>query len=136
MDPKNYIPHREPFLLLDEVIEVRAKEYARGVWTPKSDLGVFQGHFPGRPTLPGVYMVESIAQLGAVAVLASEEFEGKMPLFGGIDRARFRRQVLPNERLDLEVELFSLSARAGKGKGRAYVGEKLACEVELFFVIG
>ena len=89
------------------------------------DEAFFDGHFPGRPTLPGVLMVESIAQLGAVAVLTDERFTGKLPLFGGIDQARFRRQVVPGETLELEVELVRLSARAGKGKGRASVGGNL-----------
>ena len=99
------------------------------------DEAFFDGHFPGRPTLPGVLMVESIAQLGAVAVLTDERFTGKLPLFGGIDQARFRRQVVPGETLELEVELVRLSARAGKGKGRASVGGQVACESDLLFVI-
>jgi 3-hydroxyacyl-[acyl-carrier-protein] dehydratase len=80
-------------------------------------------------------MVEALAQLGGVAVLADDRFAGKLPLFGGIERARFRRQVLPGERLDLEVTLGRLSARAGKGSGRASVGGDLACEAELLFVL-
>ena len=80
-------------------------------------------------------MVESLAQIGAVAVLADERYTGKLPLFGGIDRARFRRQVVPGEVLDLEVELGRMSARAGTGHGRASVGGATACEVDLLFVI-
>lgn len=136
MDPKTLIPHREPFLLLDDVLEIRPGEAATGVWTPGPDLAVFGGHFPARPTLPGVYMVESLAQLGACAVLAHPDYSGTLPLFGGIDRARFRRQVLPGDRLDLEVEMTSLRARAGKGRGKASVDGQTACEVEFFFVIG
>src|SRR5690606_14252403 len=99
------------------------------------DEPFFAGHFPGRPTLPGVLMVEAIAQLGAVAVLRDPRFAGRLPLFGGVDRARFRRQVSPGDRLDLAIEMTRLGARAGKGTGRATVGGELACEADLLFVV-
>ncbi|MBO0714510.1 MAG: 3-hydroxyacyl-[acyl-carrier-protein] dehydratase FabZ, partial [Acidimicrobiales bacterium] len=89
----------------------------------------------GRPTLPGVLMVEALAQVGAAAVLADERFSGSLPLFGGIDRARFRRQVVPGDTLDLEVTLGKLSARAGTGHGRATVEGAVACEADLLFVL-
>ncbi|MGC8464847.1 MAG: 3-hydroxyacyl-ACP dehydratase FabZ [Acidimicrobiales bacterium] len=136
MDPRDFIPHREPFLLVDEVLEVVPGVSAVGRWTPLESLEVFRGHFPGRPTLPGVYMVESLAQLGACAVLSLDAYRETLPLFGGIDRARFRAQVGPGETLDLSVEMRSLRARAGKGYGVAKVGTRTACEVEFFFVIG
>ena len=135
MRPEDVLPHRPPFLLLSEIDEVKPGEGAKGRWHLTGDEYFFPGHFPGRPTLPGVLMVESIAQLGAVAVLTDERFAGKLPLFGGIDSARFRRQVVPGDTLDLEVELGRMSARAGKGKGRATVGGQLACEAELLFII-
>lgn len=120
---------------MDELLEVEPGRSARGRWHLTGEEAFFGGHFPGRPTLPGVLMVESLAQLGAVAVLADERFTGRLPLFGGINRARFHRQVLPGDTLDLEVTLGRLSARAGTGHGRATVNGRLACEVDLFFVI-
>jgi 3-hydroxyacyl-[acyl-carrier-protein] dehydratase len=132
--PAEVIPHRPPFLFLDEVTELDPGVSAKGYWVPGEDLTFFDGHFPGRPTLPGVLMAESIAQLGAYAVLHGESFAGKLPLFGGLDGARFRRQVLPGERLDLELEVTRMSARAGKAKGTASVGGQVACACELMFV--
>ena len=133
--PEEVLPHRAPFLLLDEIVAVEPGVSAAGRWRLTGEEWFFPGHFPGRPTLPGVLMVESIAQLGAVAVLMDARFAGKLPLFGGIDSARFRRQVGPGDVLDLEVELGRMSARAGRGKGRASVEGQTACEAELLFVI-
>ncbi|MGO8877516.1 MAG: 3-hydroxyacyl-ACP dehydratase FabZ [Acidimicrobiales bacterium] len=132
---EDLLPHRPPFLLLTGVDSVNPGVSATGWWDLSGEESFFQGHFPGRPTLPGVLMVESLAQLGAVAVLADERFAGKLPLFGGIDRARFRRQVVPGDRLDLEVTIGRMSARAGTGHGVATVGGKRACEVDLLFVL-
>ena len=133
--PEDVLPHRYPFLLVDDVVEVVEGESARGHWRLTGEEPFFAGHFPGRPTLPGVLMVESLAQLGAVAVLSDERYAGKLPLFGGIERARFRRQVVPGETLDLEVALRRLSGRAGRAEGRATVDGERACEVELLFLV-
>jgi 3-hydroxyacyl-[acyl-carrier-protein] dehydratase len=133
--PADVLPHRPPFLFLDEVTEL-AGTTARGHWDLTGDEDFFAGHFPGRPTLPGVLMVEAMAQLGAYAVLADpERAAGKLPLFGGVDKVRFRRQVVPGDRLELEVELTRLAARAGKGHGRALVGGQVAAEADLLFVL-
>ena len=135
MRAEDYLPHRPPFLFVTDVVSLEPGQSATGQWQLTGNEDFFAGHFPGRPTLPGVLMVEALAQLGGVAVLADDRFAGKLPLFGGIERARFRRQVLPGELLDLEVTLGRLSARAGKGSGRATVGGELACEAELLFVL-
>jgi 3-hydroxyacyl-[acyl-carrier-protein] dehydratase len=133
--PTDLLAHRPPFLFVDEVLRLDPGVSAAGVWHLTGDEAFFAGHFPGRPTLPGVLMCESIAQLGAIAVLSDPRFAGRLPLFGGLDGARFRRQVVPGDTLELEVSLGRLSARAGKGSGRASVAGELACECELLFVI-
>lgn len=132
--PIDVLPHRPPFLLLDEVTSLEIGQSAAGLWRLTGDEWFFPGHFPGRPTLPGVLMLESIAQLGAYAVLSDPAYAGKLPLFGGVEKARFRRQVVPGDTLELEVTLGRMSARAGKGSGRAHVGGETACEMELLFV--
>ena len=133
--PADVLPHRPPFLFVSEVTAVDPGVSARGRWDLTGEEDFFGGHFPGRPTLPGVLMVESMAQLGGIAVLLDPRYAGKLPLFGGIERARFRRQVIPGESLELEVVMDRLSARAGKGHGTASVGGQVACEADLLFVI-
>lgn len=135
MRPDELLPHRPPFLFVDDIIDIVPGESARGRWRLTGDEWFFAGHFPGRPTLPGVLMCEAIAQVGALAVLADERFAGRLPLFGGIDQARFRRQVVPGDELILECTMGRLSSRAGKGSGRALVGDTVATECDLMFVI-
>jgi len=133
--PTDLLPHRPPFLFVDEIVEIVPGVSSRGRWRLTGDEWFFQGHFPGRPTLPGVLMCEAIAQVGALAVLADDRFAGKLPLFGGLDRARFRRQVGPGDELILECEMGRLSARAGRGSGRALLGGEVATEAEFMFVV-
>jgi 3-hydroxyacyl-[acyl-carrier-protein] dehydratase len=130
-----YLPHRDPFLFVSELTSVEPGQSASGNWQLTGEEAFFAGHFPGRPTLPGVLMVEALAQLGGVAVLADPRYAGKLPLFGGIEKARFRRQVVPGDLLEMEVTLGRMSARAGKGSGTATVGGELACQAELLFVL-
>ena len=133
--PEDVLPHRPPFLFVDAITALVPGQSATGTWHLKGDEWFFPGHFPGRPTLPGVLMCEAIAQVGAIAVLCDGRFAGKLPLFGGLDGARFRRQVSPGDTLELQVELGRMSARAGKGTGRALLNGEVACECELMFVL-
>lgn len=133
--PEAVLPHRAPFLFVDEVTALEPGVSASGVWRLTGEEAFFGGHFPGRPTLPGVLMCEAIAQVGAIALLTDDRYAGKLPLFGGLDKARFRRQVGPGDELTIDVEMTRLSARAGKGTGRAGVDGELATSCELMFVI-
>ncbi len=134
-DPSSLIAHRAPFLFVDEITELTPGKSASAIWHLTGDEWFFAGHFPGRPTLPGVLMCEAIAQTGALAIVSDPHFAGKLPLFGGLDAARFRRQVVPGDTLELAASIGRMSARAGKGTGRAMVNGELACECELLFVV-
>lgn len=133
--PIDVLPHRDPFLLVSEVVALEPGAAITARWHLTGNESFWPGHFPGRPTLPGVLMLESMAQAGAIAVLMDERFSSKLPLFGGADGVRFRRQVVPGDTLELTVELGRMSARAGKGTGRATVGGQTACEAEILFVL-
>ncbi len=129
------IPHRYPFLLVDRIIEVVPGERAVGQKNVTINEPFFQGHFPGHPVMPGVLILEAMAQVGAVALLQVPEFAGKIALFAGADQVRFRRQVVPGDQLQLEVEITKLKGSIGKGQARAYVADQLAAEAELMFAV-
>lgn len=128
------IPHRDPFLLIDEVIEM-GETYIKARKYIKEEDFWFRGHFPNYPITPGVLMVEMLAQAGAVCMLSRPEYKGKLAFFGGIDKAKFRRQVVPGDVLDLEVEIVRQRGSIGTGRGIATVGGKKAVSCEITFAI-
>lgn len=129
------IPHRYPFLLIDRILELDPGKKAVGLKNVTVNEPFFQGHFPGFPVMPGVLIIEAMAQVGAVAVLSMPEMEGKLALFAGIDGARFRRQVVPGDQILLEVEILKIRGPIGKGRGVAKVDGQLAAEAELMFAL-
>lgn len=129
------LPHRYPFLLVDRMIEV-TETRAVGIKQVTANEWFFAGHFPGQPVMPGVLIIEAIAQVGAVALLSRPEFAGKIPFFAGIDGVRFRRQVVPGDTLRLEMELTRVRSTAGKGTGQAFVEGALVAEGEFMFALG
>ncbi len=129
------IPHRPPFLLLTQVDEVEPAVSAKGIWRLSGEEYFFQGHFPGNPVVPGVLMIESLAQLGAVMLLSHPDYKGKTAYFGRCESARFFRKVLPGDTLSLEVEMLKLKGPIGKGHGVAYVNGEKACECDMTFAV-
>ncbi len=129
------IPHRYPFLLVDRILELEPGRRGVGLKNVTANEPFFQGHFPGRPIMPGVLIVEALAQVGAAVLLSLEEFRGKLGLFGGIDGCRFRRQVVPGDQLLLELEVTRLRGRVARAVGTARVGGEVAAEAELTFAV-
>lgn len=132
---KSIIPHRYPFLLVDRIEELEINKRAVGIKNVTINEPYFQGHFPDFPVMPGVLIVEALAQVGAVAILSAEENRGRLAFFAGIDGVRFREQVRPGDTLRLEVEFTRIKGSIGKGHGIAYVGDKVACEGDLMFAL-
>lgn len=130
------IPHRQPFLLIDTVEELEAGKRAVAKKCVTYNEPFFAGHFPGQPVMPGVLIIEALAQTGAVAILSMPENKGKIAFFGGIDKAKFKRQVEPGDVLRLEVEIIKSKGPIGVGSAKAYVGDKLAVSAELTFAVG
>ncbi len=130
------IPHRYPFLLVDRIVELEEGVRAVGIKAVTANEPFFQGHFPGFPVMPGVLIVEALAQVGAVVLLKIPENHGKIVLFAGIDGFRFRKQVTPGDVLRLEVQLTRMRGPVGKGTVRATVDGDVAAEGEMMFAIG
>lgn len=129
------LPHRDPFLFVDEVTDYIPGEYAKCIKYVREDEYYFKGHFPGNPIMPGVIIVETLAQAGAVMMLTLDKFKGKIVLFAGIDKVRFKRIVKPGDTLELFVKILNLKLNIGKGFGEAKVEGELACSAELLFSI-
>lgn len=129
------IPHRYPFLLVDRIVEIEEGKRAVGIKNVTVNEPFFQGHFPGFPVMPGVLLMEALAQVGSVAILSLPEHKGKIGLFAGLDNVRFRRQVVPGDQLRLEVELTKIKGSIGKAYGKVWVEGQIAAEGELLFAL-
>lgn len=132
---KSIIPHRYPFLLIDRIEEYEEGKWARGTKNVTANEPFFQGHFPEKAVMPGVLMVEALAQVGAVTILTVPENKGKLVLFGGMDKVKFRRQVVPGDVLTLEVNITKLKGPVGKGEGICTVAGEKAVSCELTFAL-
>lgn len=130
------LPHRYPMLLIDKVETVEPGKKIVAYKNVTFNERFFRGHFPHEPVMPGVLIIEALAQAGAIAVLSLDEFKGKIPYFAGINKAKFRKKVIPGDTLKLEVEMIKLRGSAGIGKGIAKVNEKVVAEAEIMFMIG
>ena len=130
------IPHRHPFLLIDFIDELEPGVRAVGYKSVTFNEPQFNGHFPGQPVMPGVLLIEALAQTGAVAILSQEGFKGKVAYFGGIEKAKFKRKVVPGDRVKLECEIIKQKGPVGVGKATATVDGKLAVSAELTFMVG
>ncbi|WP_107925185.1 3-hydroxyacyl-ACP dehydratase FabZ [Lysinibacillus parviboronicapiens] len=133
---KDVILHRYPFLLVDRILELEEGKRAIGIKNVTMNEEFFQGHFPNYPIMPGVLIVEALAQVSAIIMSTKEGNQGRLGLLAGIDNCRFKKQVIPGDQLRLEVEITRLKGPIGKGKGIATVDGELVCETELIFAFG
>lgn len=130
------LPHRYPFLLIDKITECEPGVYAKGIKCVSAGESYFQGHFPGHPVMPGVLIIEALAQVGAVSILSEPENKGKIAFFGGIKEARFKKQVVPGDVLELECRMTKRKGSFGFGEVIATVGGEIAAKGEISFAIG
>ncbi len=133
---KRILPHRYPFLLIDKVVDYVPGESASAIKNVTINEPFFQGHFPEEPVMPGVLLIEAMAQTGAVAILSHPDYAGKTAYFGGINNARFRSKVVPGDTLELSVEIIKRKGPVGIGKGTAKVGGRIVAQAELTFAVG
>ena len=133
---REILPHRYPFLLVDKITEMEEGKRVKVYKNVTINEPLFQGHFPEYPVMTGVLLLEALAQVGAVAVLSMEQFKGKNPLFAGADKVKWRKQVMPGDKLELECEIIKIKGPIGIGKAVATVDGKMACEAEIMFAIG
>ena len=133
---KDILPHRYPFLMIDRVEEVIEGKSAKGYKNVTINENFFNGHFPEYPVMPGVLILEALAQMGAICILSMEDFKGKIGFLVGADKVRWKKQVMPGDKLELEIEIIKLRGSIGVGKGKATVDNQIVCEGEIMFAIG
>lgn len=133
---KEILPHRYPFLMIDRVEEVIEGKSAKGYKNVTINENFFNGHFPEYPVMPGVLILEALAQMGAVCILSMDDFKGKIGFLVGADKVRWKKQVMPGDKLELEIEIIKLRGSIGVGKGKATVDNQIVCEGEIMFAIG
>lgn len=133
---RDILPHRYPFLMIDRVEEVVEGKSAKGYKNVTINENFFNGHFPEYPVMPGVLILEALAQMGAICILSMDDFKGKIGFLVGADKVRWKKQVMPGDKLNLEIEIVKLRGSIGVGKGKATVDGNLVCEGEIMFAIG
>lgn len=133
---RDILPHRYPFLMIDRVEEVVEGKSAKGYKNVTINENFFNGHFPEYPVMPGVLILEALAQMGAICILSMDDFKGKIGFLVGADKVRWKKQVMPGDKLNLEIEIVKLRGSIGVGKGKSTVDGNLVCEGEIMFAIG
>ena len=133
---KKMLPHRYPFLLVDRVLEIEPEKRVVALKNVTANENFFNGHFPSKPVMPGVLIVECMAQAAGLVMLSEEKHKGKVPYFTGIDKARFRRTIVPGDQIIIEVEVLHLRGNVGRVQAFAKVDNQVAAEAEMMFILG